>query len=479
MRSRTYAPGIILTAALVTTLAACGSESDGASTEAEPISTQDSATTTEPPPAEEAETTEPPATEEPTTDSTAGESPDEPNEAVTRAPSPPLEEPTQLLVDGVDPLGDGGPPGTPPMEPGRYHSYRLGTEVVFSVPEPFGLGQHGAGNIGWDLDADRVFFLSRWGENEPLTPDEWVAELLDSGWEVVETEADPISGYAVRRFDITPTSQRQTIGGIEASGALNFGDGLPRRVWIIDQDDPQPLVSGTGVSSDEWSDVVDGVVASLEIGPTLDDPRNGRVPLEYGGPFWNATASDQYRTLLFGDTIMGLPVDASGIVSAQFLNIGVPGNFTGTIQPTVYLGAVGQFILPPDDPSAGIFASTLGDPPADPAAFSAFLDSLAERGLISAVRTVDDTVSLLDQTATAVEFDVPNGSEVGAFLSEPDGWTTQELFTFLPASTYRAWTVALDDQVAVVMARADSSDADDLRAATEFAKIVADGFEAP
>jgi hypothetical protein len=39
--------------------------------------------------------------------------------------------------------------------------------------------------------------------------------------------------------------------------------------------------------------------------------------------------------------------------------------------------------------------------------------------------------------------------------------------------------MALDDQVAVVIARADSLNADDLRAATEFAKIVADAFETP
>jgi len=87
-----------------------------------------------------------------------------------------------------------------------------------------------------------------------------------------------------------------------ANGALSFGDGLPRRVWVIDQDDPQPLVLGTGISSDEWSDVVDGVVASLEIGPTLDDPRNGRDPIEYGGFFSTGMADDRYRTLLFGDT---------------------------------------------------------------------------------------------------------------------------------------------------------------------------------
>ncbi len=472
MRPRTSAPGIILTATLVTTLAACGSESigDGASAGAEP--TQATAATTEPPP--RSETTEPRSTEAPPT----APAPDEPDQAVPRAPAPPLEEPTGLLVDGIEPLGDGNPPGGPPKEPGRYHSYRLGTEVVFDVPEPFGLGQHGAGTIGWDLGGDRVFFLSRWGENELSTPDEWAAELLDSGWDVVETDVDPISGYAVRRFDITPTSQRESIGGVVANGALSFGDGLPRRVWVIDQDDPQPLVLGTGISSDEWSDVVDGVVASLEIGPTLDDPRNGRDPIEYGGFFSTGMAGDQYRTLLFGDTIMSLPVDATVRVSAQFLSIDAPGDFTGTTEPSVHIGAVGQLILPPDDPSAGIFASTLGESPADAAAFVAFLESLADGGLISNLREFDDTVTLLGETASAVEFDVPDGGEVGAFVSAPDGWASSELFTLFPSTTYRAWVMDLDDQVAVVMARADSANAEDLEAATEFASTVAEAFEA-
>jgi hypothetical protein len=349
---------------------------------------------------------------------------------------------------------------------------------VFDVPEPFGLGQHGAGTIGWDLGGDRIFFLSRWGENELSTPDEWVAELFDSGWDVVETDTEPISGYAVRRFDITPTSQREAIGGVVASGALSFGDGLPRRVWIIDQDDPQPLVLGTGISSDEWSGVVDGVVASLEVGPTLDDPRNGRDPIEYGGFVTRGTAGDQYRTLLFGDTIMRLPVDGTVRSSAQFLSIDTPGDFTGTKKPVVHIGAVGQLILPPDDPSAGIFASTIGEPPADAVAYVAFLQSLAERGLISDLREIDDIVTLLGETASAVEFDVPDGGEVGAFVSAPDGWAPSELFTLLPATTYRAWVMDLDDQVAVVMVRADSANAEDLGAATEFAGTVANAFEA-
>ena len=472
MRPRTSAPGIILTATLVATLAACGSDGDGASAGAEPTPSQAAATTAEPPP--RVETTEPSGTEAPPTAS----APDEPDEATPRTPAPPLEEPTELLVDGVEPLGDGNPPGGPPKEPGRYHSYRLGTEVVFDVPEPFGLGQHGAGTIGWDLGGDRVFFLSRWGENELSTPDEWIAELFDSGWDVVETDVEPISGYAVRRFDITPSSQRESIGGVVASGALSFGDGLPRRVWIVDQDDPQPLVIGSGISSDEWSDVVDGVVASLEVGPTLDDPRNSRDPIEYGGFFTRGTAGDQYRTLLFGDTIMRLPVDGTVRSSAQFLSLDAPGDFTGTTTPVVHIGAVGQLILPPDDPSAGIFASTLGESPADALAFVAFLESLAEQGLISNLREIDDTVTLLGETASAVEFDVPDGGEVGAFVSASDGWAGSELFTLFPATTYRAWVMDIDDQVAVVMVRADSANAEDLGAATEFAGTVANAFEA-
>jgi len=474
MRPRTSAPGIILTATLVATLAACGSGSDGdgASGGAEPTPSQAAATTAEPPP--RVETTEPSGTEAPPTAS----APDEPDEATSRTPAPPLEEPTELLVDGVEPLGDGNPPGGPPKEPGRYHSYRLGTEVVFDVPEPFGLGQHGAGTIGWDLDGDRIFFLSRWAENELSTPDEWIAELFDSGWEVVETDVEPISGYAVRRFDITPSSPRESIGGVVASGALSFGDGLPRRVWIVDQDDPQPLVIGSGISSDEWSDVVDGVVASLEVGPTLDDPRNGRDPIEYGGFFTRGTAGDQYRTLLFGDTIMTLPVDGTVRSSAQFLSLDAPGDFTGTTTPVVHIGAVGQLILPPDDPSAGIFASTLGEAPADALTFVAFLESLAEQGLISKLREIDDTVTLLGESASAVDFDVPDGGEVGAFVSAPDGWAGSELFTLFPATTYRAWVMDIDDQVAVVMVQADSANAEDLGAATEFAGTLANAFEA-
>ena len=466
MRPRTSAPSIILAATLVTTLAACGSESngDGASAGTEP--TQVAATTPEP--------TESRSTETPSA-STPEELSDEPDAGAPRAPAPPLEQPTELLVEGIEPLGDGN---GPPKEPGRYHSYRLGTEVVFDVPEPFILGQHGAGTIGWDLDADRVFFLSRWGENELSTPDEWAAELLDSGWEVTETDVDPISGYAARRFDITPTTQRESIGGVVASGALGFGDGLPRRVWIIDQDDPQPLVLGAGISSDEWSEVVDGVVASLEVGPTLADPRKGREPIEYGGPFTNVTAGDQYRTLLFGDTIMSLPVEANTLSGAQFLSLDAPGDFTGTTAPVVHIGAVGQLILPPDDPSAGIFASTLGDPPADAAAFVAFLESLAENGLITNLREIGDTVTLLGETVSGVEFDVPDGDEVGAFVSAPDGWASSNFLTPFPSTTYRAGETDLDDLVAVVMVQADSANEDDLAAATEFAGTVATAFDA-
>ena len=111
MRPRSSAPGIILTATLVTTLAACGSESigDGASAGAEP--TQAAATTTEPPP--RSETTEPRSTEAPPT----APAPDEPDQAVPRAPAPPLEEPTGLLVDGIEPLGDGNPRVARPRSP--------------------------------------------------------------------------------------------------------------------------------------------------------------------------------------------------------------------------------------------------------------------------------------------------------------------------------------------------------------------------
>ncbi len=469
MRPRTSAPGIILAATLVATLAACGSESngDGASAGTEP--TQVAATTPEP---SESRSTDTPSTSAPE------ELSDEPDEGAPRAPAPPLEQPTELLVDGIEPLGDGGVPGGPDEEPGRYHSYRLGTEVVFDLPEPFGLGQHGAGTIVGVLGDDRVFFLSRWGENELSTPDEWAAELLDSGWDVAETDVDPISGYTVRRFDITPTSPRESIGGVVASGALSFRDGLPRRVWIVDQDDPQPLVIGTAISDDEWGDVVDGVVASLEVGPTLADPRNGREPIEYGGFFTDVTAGGQYRTLLFGDTIMRLPVDATVLSAAQFLSVDVPGDFTGTTEPAVDIGAVGQLILPPDDPSAGIFASTLGDPPVDAAAFVAFLESLAEDGLITNLREIGDTVTLLGETVPGVEFDVPDGNEVGAFVSAPDGWASSNFLTLFPATTNRAWVMDLDDQVAVVMVRADSANTEDLEAGTEFAGTVANALEA-
>ena len=63
-------------------------------------------------------------------------------------------------------------------------------------------------------------------------------------------------------------------------------------------------------------------------------------------------------------------------------------------------------------------------------------------------------------------------------MSAPDGWASPELFTLFPATTYRAWVMDVDDQVAVVMVRADSANAEDLEAATEFASTVANAFEA-
>ena len=106
-----------------------------------------------------------------------------------------------------------------------------------------------------------------------------------------------------------------------------------------------------------------------------------------------------------------------------------------------------------------------------------FLESLAERGLVSPLREIDETITLLGTTVSAVEFDVPDGGEVGAFVSAPDGWAGFETFTLFPATTYRSWAIDLDDQVAVVIARADSANTDDLGAATDFSRTVANAFE--
>ncbi|WP_460601804.1 hypothetical protein, partial [Escherichia coli] len=78
--------------------------------------------------------------------------------------------------DGVSPLPDVALGAT--MTRGRYHSYRLGTEIVFEVPFEASLGQHRAGSIAFDDGPDRILFISRYGDDEGRTLDEWLTELL-------------------------------------------------------------------------------------------------------------------------------------------------------------------------------------------------------------------------------------------------------------------------------------------------------------
>lgn len=487
MQHRAPTRAALLTSVLAASLAACGSSSPPS--EAETVAAADSPTTV---PATTSATTlatttsatEPivdsvPVTEvAPTAPTTP---PDETTPSTTeppeRAPSPPLVGSTDLLIDGIMPLPDVTLPGfAPPTEAGRYHSYRLGTEIVFDVPDAFTLGQHGAGTIAWDLGADRIVFISRWGLNEPLGPDEWVDELMATDWGVVESDEGNIGGHAVRRFDITPTSQRQTIGGVAAQGALGFGDGLPRRVWIVDQAGELPIVIGSGIPDAEWSDFVDGVVASIELGPTLDDPRAGRDPIEYGGVFWTADPGASYRTLLFDDAVITFPVEISGLVAAQSLSMAVPGEFTGTERPSAAITAVGKLIFPPDDPAAGLFASTVGEPPADAAALRDHIALLAERGLVANVRDADTSAAVLGATTSAIDFDVPAGDEVGLFLSQPDGWTALEIHTLRPATSYRLWTADIGDHVAAILIRADLGNRDDLDRAGSFAEVLMASF---
>lgn len=477
MQHRASTRATLASCILTVSLAACGSSSTPSETETVPetdLPTTTAATTsvTEPivdsVPVTEVATTPTTPSSETTTSTTVPPG---------REPSPPLTGATDLLVEGITPLPDVGLPGfAPPTEAGRYHSYRLGTEIVFDVPGEFTLGQHGPGTIAWDLGADRIVFISRWGADEPLGPDEWVDELLASGWDVVESDDGSIGDHAVRRFDITPTSARETIGGVVAQGALGFGDGLPRRVWIIDQSDGLPIVVGSGLPDDEWGEYVDGVVASIELGPTHDDPRTGRDPIEYGGPFWTAEPRDRYRTLLFDDAVITLADEISGLAGGQNLSMTVPGEFTGTEPPTAAIGAVGQLILPPDNPAAGLFASTIIEAPVDAAALLDHVASLAERGLITNVRDVDTSAMVLGATTASIEFDVPAGDEVGMFLSQPDGWTALTVETLDPATTYRLWTADIGDQVAATMVRADLGNSDDLDHAAIFAETLMTSF---
>ncbi len=389
-------------------------------------------------------------------------------------PSPRLIGATDLLVDGIRPLPDVGFLG--PHEAGRYHSYRLGTEIVFDVPERFDIGLHRAGSIAWDLGLDQVLFIARWNSNDALTPDEWVDELLSSDWEVSESASPDIAGYGARRFDVTATGQRQSIRGIVADGALGFGDGLPRRIWIIDQDDAQPIVIGTGISSDAWAEVVDDVVSSIELGPTVADPRVGRAPIEYGAVVWLADAGDRSRTLLFGDAVVEFATDTSGLAGGQALSIDVPGEFTSTIAPRVEIGAVGRLVLPsPEDPDAES-SERAGGEPADSAAFLDYLASLADQGVISPLRSVETSATLLGEPTSAVEFDVPGGAEVYPAVSAPDGWSALTLYTLRPARTYRLWTTDVDDQVAVVYADADVGNTTDLDQAANHAEKIMDAF---
>jgi hypothetical protein len=484
MTTRTRTAGTALAATLITALAACGGGNSEAESPDAGVVTTDAPAATDPvtnttaEPQPETESTDAPAATQPTTTAPTSTEPattvPPTTEPAAREATAPLVGTTDLLVDGVTPFPDQDFLG--PREPDRYHSYRLGTEIVFDVPEQFNLGQHRAGSIAWDLDLDRILFISRWGENEALDPDEWINELIDSDWEVTDTDWPDISGYAVRHLDVTPTTQRESIGGTLADGALGFGDGLTRRIWIIEQDDGQPVVIGTGISSDAWAEFVEDVVSSIELGPTIDDPRVGRAPLEYGSVFWSADAAASYRTLLFDDAVVTFPNATSGLAGGQALSIDVPGGFTGTSAPRVEIGAVGELVLtPPDDPTAEA-SERAGGEPADAAAFREHLASLADQGLISELRRVDTTATLLGQPTTALEFDVPGGAEVYPAVSAPDGWSGLTLYTFVPALTYRVWTADIGDQVAIVLAAADVANPTDLDQASNHAELVMAAF---
>ncbi len=489
MTTRTAIASTALAGALISALVACGTgeseaespDTDAMATDAPAVTEPAADTTPEPTPTPDPQpvtesTTAPPTIEPttvpPTTEPAATAS--STIEPAAREPSPPLVGTTELLVDGVSPLPDRnflGPPG-----PGRYHSYRLGTEIVFDVPEQFNLGQHRAGSIAWDLDLDRILFISRWGENEALGPDAWIDELLASEWEVAEIDWPDISGNGVRRFDVTPTTRRETIGGVNPDGALWFGDGLPKRIWLIDQSDGQPVVIGTSISTESWADFAEGVVASMELGATRPDPRNGREPIEYSGDFWSAEAGARYRTLLFDDAVVSFPDDTSGLASAQYLSFGVLGEFTGTSEPTVEIGAVGELVLPPPEDPAPDNSDRAGGPPADATDMRDHITLLADQGFISAPRTLDTAATLLGQPTTLLEFDVPNGAEVYPAVSEPDGWSATKLYTLQPGRTYRVWTVDIDDQVAIVLASADTGNIADLDQATADAETVMGAF---
>ena len=370
-------------------------------------------------------------------------------ETTTTAPAPPrtaapeLIATTDLLAEGVIPLPEVGLP--PPIPPGRYHSYRLGTEIAFDVPVDAVLGQHFAGSIAFDDGPDRILFVSRYGDDEPRTADGWIDELLSSDADVEETDWPDISGNPVRHFDVTSSQER--IAGVQAQGALSFEPGTPHGIWFIEQGDVQPIVIGTRLTGDDWSQLVDDIVASIELGPTEDDPRNGRARIEYGGdPFWRADAGSSYRTLLFGSTVLTAPTDLSGLAGGQYLEASPPGDYEGVTPPLAAIAAIDGY--------------------ANAAELTTHLSGLSEQGVISPLRTPNAARSILGAAAATVEFDVPNGGEVFLFLAEPDGWSHLKVFTLRPASTYRISVADVDEHVAVAVASADEGFAGDLEAAT-------------
>jgi hypothetical protein len=368
---------------------------------------------------------------------------------IARAAAPELIGTTELLVDGATPLPELGS-----MAPGRYHSYRLGTEIVFALPFEASLGPHRAGTVAFDDGPDRILFISRYDHNESRTIDEWLTGLLDSDWDVKETPWPDISGNPVRSFDIFATPGQTGISGV---GALRVTPGTPHRIWVIDQADTEPIAIGTGLPDDEWTQRVDEIVSSIELGATIEDPRIGREPIEYGGtPFWSADAGSSYRTLLFGSTVLTAPEDIDGLAGGQSLEIGVPGDFEGLTGPSVTIAAPSGF--------------------ADASEMTGLLESLSDDGRISPLRSIDTEMSILGVAAETVEFDVPDGGEVFLFTSEPDGWSPLELFTLMPATSYQVSVADVDGQVAVAIARADEGFPADLATASQFLSQVLDGL---